>query len=133
MNRNEFINDAKSKYQLKNNDKILISTMIKILDYFNELEKEIETPGIENKFSIGGQYPDYPLIVITLGDNILNFERINHIKVDFKSTKDNQYTKQYENLNIDTLIIRNDIVVSEKHQIEISDTLFEKYLPYLLA
>lgn len=135
MNREEFIKRLQEQNTLSDEEMKLTKGMRSILNFFKELEKEIETPqNVKDSLQIGAQYPDYPLIIITVNKNELSFEKkSNKIKVTFVSPFNTEYSEKYERVSIDNIVLRSEEFTSEKFKMKLTDELLQKYLPYLLA
>lgn len=132
MNKDEFIQEVELRFSKTEDDNLLIQVMMEILDYFKSISSEINN--IDGKLSVGFNHDAADFLEVTLFENHLHFSRKeDNISVSFVSSKDNQFTKQYEHLNLDTFIVVNDLVVSSKDKSPFDVNNLESYLKYLLA
>lgn len=134
MDRDQFIRKVQEQSKLTDEDIHLISGMKKIIEYFRNLEKEIESPShIADKMKVGGEYPDYPFVIIELNKNVLTFNRSDKITVTFVSSFKTNYSDKYEHVPVDEIYLDNQQLFSKKHGKALGSTLLDQYLPYLLA
>lgn len=132
MNRDQFINEVEDKYSKTSTDSILIDKMFEILNYFKSISSEIENT--DEKLTVGMNHDTADFLEVELSGNMLRFKRNEeNISVSFVSTKDNQYTNQYEHLELDTFIVSNNQVVNKEDKSNFDTNNFESYLIYLLA
>ena len=132
MDKNEFIQEVESRFSKTDNDNLLIQVMIEILDYFKSISSEINN--IDGELSVGFNHDAADFLEVTLFENRLRFSRKeDSISASFVSSKDNQFTKQYEHLELDTFIVVNGLVVSSKDKSPFDVNNLESYLKYLLA
>lgn len=132
MNREEFIHEVENRYSKTHRDDLLTRAITEILGYFSSVNSEITN--VNENLEVGFNHDSAEFLDVSLAGNHLHFKRDeNSISASFVSNKDNQFTKQYEHLPLDTFIVVNDEVVNEKDESPFDANYCEKYLVYLLA
>ncbi|MGF2189583.1 hypothetical protein ACQUD0_04525 [Vagococcus fluvialis] len=133
MDQSEFIQAVNTKYSKTDNDKVLIPVMHEIFEYFRDINNKISDQN-DIKMILGFNSKVADFILIELDENALSVKRSDEkIEIFFVSKKDNEFTKKYDHLLLNTLKIYTDnsIITADSNKFDTSQ--LDEYLKYLLA